>query len=210
MKNYKSFISYVLVLVAIVMSSCNNNVNRVNKNSGNGNDSIETSEDSLAIETDSIDAEQYYSDVQWKYSYEKDEMDDSMNYWCTLSSDNAAYFDFPYNEDFGSHLSINVRYMKKYGYDVYLSITKGQMGGSEYNGTNYVRVRFDNEKPKKWYFSESSDGSSDMVFLNNPKSFIKKCQKAKSIIIEQEFYNNGVHTFKFKVDEPLKSNIRSY
>lgn len=104
-----------------------------------------------------------------------------MSYWHSLSSNNYAYFDFPYEG--GSYLTITVRYMKKYGYDVLLSISRGQIVGSEYNGTNYIRVRFDCDKAQKWYYNESIDGSNTVVFLQNPQKFIEKLQNAKDIII---------------------------
>lgn len=115
-------------------------------------------------------------------------------------------FDFPYEGN--SYLTITVRWMKKYGYDVLLEITKGQMVGNEYNGTNYVRVRFDGGKVQKFYYNEPNDGSSNLVFLKKAHTFIEKCKSAKDIIIEQEFYQEGVHQFKFHVDEPLPKKLK--
>ena len=142
----------------------------------------------------------------WSLQTKQDEMDDSKSYWYSLQSDNYANFDFPYEGD--SYLTITVRWMKKYGYDVLLEITKGQMVGNEYNGTNYVRVRFDGGKVQKFYYNEPNDGSSNLVFLRNAQKFIEKCKNAKDIIIEQEFYQEGVHQFKFHVDEPLPKKLK--
>lgn len=142
----------------------------------------------------------------WSLQTEQDEMDDSKSYWYSLQSDNYANFDFPYEGD--SYLTITVRWMKKYGYDVLLEITDGQMVGDEYNGTNYVRVRFDGGKVQKFYYNEPNDGSSNLVFLRNAQKFIEKCKNAKDIIIEQEFYQEGVHQFKFHVDEPLPKKLK--
>lgn len=142
----------------------------------------------------------------WSLLTEQDKMDDSKSYWYSLQSDNYANFDFPYEGD--SYLTITVRWMKKYGYDVLLEITKGQMVGNEYNGTNYVRVRFDGGKVQKFYYNEPNDGSSNLVFLRNAQKFIEKCKNAKDIIIEQEFYQEGVHQFKFHVDEPLPKKLK--
>ena len=142
----------------------------------------------------------------WSLQTKQDEMDDSKSYWYSLQSDNYANFDFPYEGD--SYLTITVRWMKKYGYDVLLEITDGQMVGDEYNGTNYVRVRFDGGKVQKFYYNEPNDGSSNLVFLRNAQKFIEKCKNAKDIIIEQEFYQEGVHQFKFHVDEPLPKKLK--
>ena len=142
----------------------------------------------------------------WSLQTKQDEMDDSKSYWYSLQSDNYANFDFPYEGD--SYLTITVRWMKKYGYDVLLEITDGQMVGNEYNGTNYVRVRFDGGKVQKFYYNEPNDGSSNLVFLRNAQKFIEKCKNAKDIIIEQEFYQEGVHQFKFHVDAPLPKKLK--
>ena len=142
----------------------------------------------------------------WSLQTKQDEMDDSKSYWYSLQSDNYANFDFPYEGD--SYLTITVRWMKKYGYDVLLEITDGQMVGNEYNGTNYVRVRFDGGKVQKFYYNEPNDGSSNLVFLRNAQKFIEKCKNAKDIIIEQEFYQEGVHQFKFHVDEPRPKKLK--
>lgn len=142
----------------------------------------------------------------WSLQTKQDEMDDSKSYWYSLQSDNYANFDFPYEGD--SYLTITVRWMKKYGYDVLLEITDGQMVGNEYNGTNYVRVRFDGGKVQKFYYNEPNDGSSNLIFLRNAQKFIEKCKNAKDIIIEQEFYQEGVHQFKFHVDEPLPKKLK--
>lgn len=142
----------------------------------------------------------------WSLQTKQDEMDDSKSYWYSLQSDNYANFDFPYEGD--SYLTITVRWMKKSGYDVLLKITDGQMVGNEYNGTNYVRVRFDGGKVQKFYYDEPNDGSSNLVFLRNAQKFIEKCKNAKDIIIEQEFYQEGVHQFKFHVDEPLPKKLK--
>ncbi len=142
----------------------------------------------------------------WSLQTKQDEIDDSKSYWYSLQSDNYANFDFPYEGD--SYLTITVRWMKKYGYDVLLEITDGQMVGDEYNGTNYVRVRFDGGKVQKFYYNEPNDGSSNLVFLRNAQKFIEKCKNAKDIIIEQEFYQEGVHQFKFHVDEPLPKKLK--
>lgn len=207
----KIFLTFSVVLFSfiITMSSCSSH----KTNNGNvcDSDSIDHFIDSLQSEVDSIDKvweSKCATSGKWKTYSEKDDMDDSMSYWHKIMSDNYANFSFPYN-DGSTHLYIICRYMKKYGYDVLIQTDNGQMNGSEYCGTNYIRVRFDGGKAKKWYFSESNDGSSDVVFLNKPKEFIKECQKAKVIVIEQEFYQEGLQTFKFHADEPLTQNIKS-
>ena len=138
----------------------------------------------------------------WRYDEEQDEMTDAMAYWAGLTSDNTEYFDFPY--DGGSQLNLWVRKHPKYGTDVIIKITKGQLLCNEYNGTNHVTVRFDDSPAKKYNTVEPTDISSDQLFLLGAKDFISRAKKAKTIKIEIPVFEEGDRVFKFTVDEPLK------
>lgn len=158
---------------------------------------VDTIAEVLEVET----REPEQSSVQWAISTEKDPMTDSKNIWAKIESDDYVTQSFPY-EGY-TYASITVRYMKKYGYDVLIQITKGQITGSSYNGTNYITARFDDGSPQKYYFNESADGSSDVVFIRNTSDFIKRCKKAKDIKIDLPLYQGGRPVFSFHVDEPL-------
>ena len=181
--------------VLVFMGAC---INSNNSSASASDETANTEEVTDSVNTDTNEV----SEKTWDFTSDTDDMDDSVNKYYSLRSDNFANFDFPYQGD--SYLTITVRYMKKYGYDVLLNIDKGQMVGNEYNGTNYVRVRFDNEKAEKYYYNEPSDSSADCVINKNASKLIKKCKTAKTIIIEQEFYQEDVHQFKFHVDKSLE------
>lgn len=199
-KNMKKIILAIVGVSFLVL--CINMCNIITTSNGTYLDSDTAVIDTALYGNTPIEVEK----KTWSLQTEQDEMDDSKSYWYSLQSDNYANFDFPYEGD--SYLTITVRWMKKYGYDVLLEITDGQMVGDEYNGTNYVRVRFDGGKVQKFYYNEPNDGSSNLVFLRNAQKFIEKCKNAKDIIIEQEFYQEGVHQFKFHVDEPLPKKLK--
>lgn len=137
----------------------------------------------------------------WKETISEDEMTDSKNIWKEVVSDNEIEFDFPYNG--GSNLTITVRYMKKYGTNVLISLSKGQLLCNDYNGTNYINVRFDSNPPIKFTTSEPSDLDSNTLFISNPKRFIREAKKAKTIKIEVPVYEEGLPLFTFTLDEPL-------
>ncbi len=199
-KNMKKIILAIVGVSFLVL--CINMCNSITTSNGTYLDSDTAVIDTALYGNTPIEVEK----KTWSLQTKQDEMDDSKSYWYSLQSDNYANFDFPYEGD--SYLTITVRWMKKYGYDVLLEITDGQMVGDEYNGTNYVRVRFDGGKVQKFYYNEPNDGSSNLVFLRNAQKFIEKCKNAKDIIIEQEFYQEGVHQFKFHVDEPLPKKLK--
>jgi hypothetical protein len=190
-----AFIGLIILIVVVCLSLGNNNTKK------NVTD-LDTLETDSAIYNGENPGAQADEKKGWEYTTEKDEMRDSKNRYATLISDNYAMFDAPY--DGGSSLSITVRYMKKYGTDVMLQINPGQFNGNEYEGTNYVTVRFDGGSPRRYTFNESDDGSPDVIFINKKSDFIARCKKAKSLKIEAPFYQEGNVVFNFKVNKTLK------
>ena len=143
------------------------------------------------------------SDVlTWAYNRSMDEMTETENVWASLKSDNYIEQGFPYEGE--SYATITVRYMKKYGNDVILRIDKGQIVGIDVSGTNYVTAKFDDGEPKKYYFDDPADMSTEQVFLRNAKDFIKKCKTAKVIKVDIPLYQAGKPVFTFHVDKPLE------
>jgi hypothetical protein len=139
-------------------------------------------DDSVAVVVADADYTNEPAKAVWDFYIEKDQMTDSKNIWARITSDNYITQEFPYEGQ--TRATITVRYMKKYGYDVLIQISKGQMNGREYYSTNYVTARFDEGSPKKYYFNESSDGDSKVVFLRKTGDFIKNCKSAKDIKID--------------------------
>ena len=161
----------------------------------------EVEEDSVAaIALDKVAATENKK-VTWDFTIVKDEIYDTNNIWAEIKSDNYISQRFPY-EGY-TYATISVRYMKKYGYDVIIVISKGQIHGNRYKGDNYITARFDEGAQKKYYFNEAADGSSDRVFLSSKSDFIKRCKKAKDIKIDIPLFQAGRPLFTFHVDEPL-------
>lgn len=176
---------------------------------GNSSNTNSANEDSAAIVLDSVESVDVTNDnvavtedVDWVYTSEKDEMTDKVSTYATLKSENIVDFDFPYNG--GSYMTLSVRKSPKYGTDVYIHISKGQFISNEYNGTNKVSVRFDDDKAISFTTIESSDGSSDILFISNAKKFIARAQKAHSIKIQAPFFQEGERIFTFNTSNPLQ------
>lgn len=187
----------ILLLVFIVVGLFNK---KEMANPSDLEDDVEQSVDSVeASDVDAVSSEK--PRIVWDFNIKKDELTDSKNIWASIISDNSISQNFPY--DGLTFAKITIRYMKKYGYDAIISITKGQIHGSRYNGDNYITARFDEGTPKKYYFNEAADGSSEMVFISNKSEFIKKRKQAKSIKIDIPIYQAGRPVFSFQVDEPL-------
>lgn len=137
---------------------------------------------------------------EWEFSFDEDEMNSSRNVYARISSFNTVAQDLPFG---ATGANICIRYTKRYGYDVLVTIDKGLFGGIDVSGTNYIMVRFDKGKAIKYWYSDSDDGSSDCVFIRKSNDFIKRCKEAKDIKIELPLFQYGRPVFKFHVDKPL-------
>lgn len=202
--NNTGLIIIVLGIVAIVILFIFVGV-LSNKKQMTQSDDPEAEEEFVAVDTlkgcDFDNALPEKAKVVWNLSIKRDEMTDSKNIWASIISDNSISQDFPYEGM--TYAKITIRYMKKYGYDAIISVTKGQIHGNRFNGNNYITARFDDGTPKKYYFNEADDGSSEMVFISNKSDFIKKCKQAKSIKLDIPLFQAGRPVFSFQVDEPL-------
>lgn len=181
------------IICAILVIAFANSCNNATKTNANANDT--TAVDSV----DSLDSEVKNG---WNYDSYADEMDGSTTKQALVVSSNVVEFDFPYNG--GSTLCIGVCHRKKFGTNVMIMTSKGQFSDNEFNGTNYVTIRFDEDAPIKFSTLESSDGSSDILFLENPKKFIRLAKKAKTIKVEAPFFRDGWRVFTFNTNKPLE------
>ena len=193
----------IVLLFILVMGLSNSRKNNLSDVEATEDvyDTEEVEVDTVAVALPDDEVATDNNKVTWDFSIEKDDMYDTNNIWAKIKSDNYVSQRFPY-EGY-TYATITVRYMKKYGYDVIINISKGQIHGSSYNGDNYITARFDEGTPKKYYFNEAADGSSDHVFLSGKSDFIKRCKQAKDIKIDIPIFQAGRPTFSFHVDEPL-------
>lgn len=188
-----------IVILIIAVATCGGS-----KKSASAEEDYTEVVDSVAVDTVEPDGSAIPAEPDkktWSFSFNNDPMSDTKNIWARIQSDDYISQEFPYEGLTYSY--ITVRYMKKYGYDVIIEISKGQINGRSYYGTDYVTARFDEGSPKKYYFNEAADGSSNVIFLRNSSDFIKKCKSSKDIKIDIPVYKYGRPVFSFHVDEPL-------
>ena len=139
----------------------------------------------------------------WEIETEIDEMSSTKRCFAKLMSNNTIVQDFPYGE---TKALIAIRHTKKYGNDVVIQVTSGQIHGSEYYGSNYIEVRFDDRPSKKYIYSEEASGKSDVIFVDRAKDFIENCKKSNSIKIEIPMFQEGRKLFTFHSDDLLAWN----
>ncbi|WP_442795328.1 hypothetical protein [Pelobium manganitolerans] len=133
--------------------------------------------------------------TSWTYSDDVDEMTDKKTFYASTTSTNIIEFDFPYNG--GSSFTLVIR-KNSGGTDVYIKVSKGQFLG-DYSGNRYLKLRFDDGKAVNYSYSMASDGSSDIVFVNNVHQLISKLKNAKKLKVSAEFYQEGNRIMEFDV-----------
>lgn len=195
----KKVIFYVIIPIIMVWGmvyTCSSMI-RVN-NIDKGDVSIEDTSDILTKNV--IPEESEAPQTSWEYRESVDEMDDSVSKFWTLTSISPVSLEWPYGEQY---VYITVRHTKKWGWDVFIHLDKANINGSKYDNTNYIYARFDGQTKTKWYFSESSSGRSNTIFIDKTKKFISKLKTSKTLLIEIPFYEDGRKIAKFVINEPL-------
>lgn len=193
----KNVFGGVLLSFTLFLIGCNSggseNYRPYNSNSSNSYNSTSASTDSVEpVKKDTL---------KWRVEETVDEMTDTKNVLKTLHSENEVEFASPYSG--GAFLDICVKYVQRTGTEVFVKLSKGQLFASEYKGTDFVTVRFDDDAAQKFHVTEPADGSNDILFIDNARGFINRAKTAKSIKMEVPVYREGTPLFTFKVDEPL-------
>jgi len=132
----------------------------------------------------------------WSYSEQEDKMEGIKQYYASNTSTNEIEFEFPYSG--GSTFDIIVRNNGKEN-EVLLTVSKGQFMMS-IDGSERIKVKFDDEKPETYSYNSSADASSDVIFLNNSSKFLKKLKTAKKVMIETTFFDAGNKVIEFNVE----------
>lgn len=131
----------------------------------------------------------------WVYTDREDKMNSTTTYIARVNAKELMQFDFPYHG--GTESSIMVR-KNASGTDVMLIISQGQFITS-FTGDQYIKAKFGENKPKNYSISRSSDGSTEVVFINNDKNFIANLKANNTVIIEAEFYQEGIRQMEFNI-----------
>jgi len=131
---------------------------------------------------------------QWKYTSTYDKMSADSSFFATAQSKDLIYLDFPY--DGGSSLSLTIR-LSDNKLNAYIRISKGQFN-SLYR-TDYVNVKVDDQEARRYKVLKSNDNSSDLLFIENEKAFLKAIKGSSTLLIEPTFYSHGSHVFEFNM-----------
>lgn len=133
---------------------------------------------------------------QWIYRQSEDPMAEGKTYGASVRSKNTVNFDFPYS---GSQRgTLTLRTHPRHGEDVIFSIEQGQILCRSYEDCT-ILVRFDNGKAQSFSAVGAADNSTETIFIRNYSRFLAGMQKASTVRIAVEVYQEGAPVFEFDV-----------
>ena len=157
------------------------------------NDSATNSTDPTDVaNTDSLSTALEGPTTEWVYDEYEDKMDNTKTKVASVISDNAIELKWPYGEN---RFKFNVR-KNKSGTDIYITCDKCQFLTGYSNDKTY-RLKVDDQSPFKVYATGASSGASDVAFLGSEATIIKKLKGSNKLIVEAEFYDDGLRTIEF-------------
>lgn len=135
------------------------------------------------------------SALAWQYDTQTD-MHGTTN-TASVTSDNSETLSFPWH---GGPAHLTIRKHPKYGLDVYIDVPDGQIICDDYDGGCPISVKFDDGKVEQFSGLGPADHSSNIIFLQPESRFISKAKKAKTVIIELTFFQDGNHEYRFSIE----------
>jgi hypothetical protein len=190
--NTFKIIIFSLLAIFFLIGKFFPNSEELSKESNDSNDSNSSSIDTTINTSNDLEENWLYGES------EKDKMDNSSFKFAEIESINTEELEFPYNG--GTKLKLLLRKgFRNNGNEVILIVNKGQFK-SNFNEEEIVRIKFDSQKPISYGFNNENSGETKTIFLHNPNSIIKNLKTSKNVIIEVEFYSDGLKQFEFNVD----------
>lgn len=138
----------------------------------------------------------------WKYHSYTDEMTGEVFDIAMLKSENTHSFKFPYDGGSSVYLFLRKKGAGNNIQEVYLKIDNGQIlytiAGSI--DDEKIRIKYDDDNPISYYFSQASDYSSNYAFFKNPSQIFNRIKASKQIKIDLPIYEEGRPVFTFKTE----------
>jgi hypothetical protein len=132
----------------------------------------------------------------WSYDTLKNQMGES-TIMASIQSTNKVNLEFPYQG--GSVGRLIIKKLPKGELNIMYRVSNGQINIDIIEGTN-IRVKYDDEKPKTYNMSSSSDNSSDVLFFNGESNVLTKLKNSKKVVVEVPFFQNGNQQFTFNTE----------
>jgi hypothetical protein len=142
---------------------------------------------------------------KWIYSTSPDEMGKGVVLFAILRSENSFRFDFPYQGEQRSTLTL--RRHPRHGNDAIVTVEKGQLHCA-YQACNW-NIRFDEAPATAFTLSEPESRQSQVMFIRNFDRFYSELVKAKRVRIEAQFFQQPPVVLDFDVSgfDPTRLNM---
>jgi hypothetical protein len=134
-------------------------------------------------------------DQPWHYLTKEDKMTSGKIYLAYTVANEQLNFAFPY--DGGSTVTLFLSNLRGNN-EVYLTISRGQML-TRADEPRHYKVRFDEHPHQNYTFIGSTNGDAKLTFVQNAARFIRALKQSKQVVIELEFYREGMRTIEFNV-----------
>jgi hypothetical protein len=188
--NYKIKYIISLLIIFLLVIACSKTTKNISNEKKSSEEKKGVAKDSTTIPIEQIVVS------NWQYFEKTDRMSDDKTYFAQCKAINTVDFDFPYQGGSTFTLTLRKRNNKN---EILLSVSKGQFITSIFDSER-LRVKFDNEASQNYSYNSPSDGSANIIFINNENSFIAKLKKSKKVLIEAEFYTHGREIIEFNVE----------
>ncbi len=142
------------------------------------------------------------SGPRWTYEDNRDEMRNATRHIACLTSTNRLSFRFPYAG--GATGTICFRQTTGGSLDAWVGVDRGQMI-CQYPNCN-ISVKFDDRAVATIPTSRPSGGAHTMLFVDSSSTFLRSTRAAHRIMVEAEFYNEGLQQLVFDQAEGLVWN----
>lgn len=142
----------------------------------------------------------------WEYQNSTDKMTGKAQRFAQVQSTNSLELGFPYS---GRNMGqLIVRQHPKYGLDAIVTVDKGQILCNAFDSCT-IQVKFDTAPPVRFMAAPAADHDSKVIFLRDARRFITQAQKAKSILVQIQLFQNGDQVLEFATPAPLTWDAKS-
>jgi len=155
-------------------------------------------ESSAAIESSTTQSDSQTPPAAWQYFTVTDDMTSKTIAFAESKSLNKENLHWPYGRNIGATLTL--RKHPRHGKSVYVTLDKGQILCRSYESCT-VSIRFDDRPPHQYSAIGPSDGSTEVVFIQNHTRFVTALKQSKKVLIELPMYQDGNRSWQFNVDD---------
>jgi len=131
----------------------------------------------------------------WQYDTRRDEMRGTTTRNASLTSANQVSLSFPYGT---VRARLVVRQRPQDGLNVMFIADEGQVLCNSFSDSR-LSVKFDDGPVRTFGCDGASSGSPEIAFFSAPREVLAQIKRARRMIVEAEFYNDGPQQFTFEL-----------